>query len=231
MKNKFILFLSCSLFMISCQSQPNKSIKTLSVIEFSKKLSQTQNVQLLDVRTPEEFKADHLDNAINNNILATDFEAKTQSLNKSKPLFVYCKAGSRSAKAAEKLAALGFAIIYNLDGGLMKWNANEMAKPAEKIIGISAQEYNKLLQANTKIIVNFYAKWCEPCKKMEPYISKLQQELKGKINLVRFDVDQNKTILDALKLDGLPVVIIYENQKEIYRHVGYLSEDDLRKHI
>ena len=134
MKNKFILFLSCSLFMISCQSQPNKSIKTLSVIEFSKKLSQTQNVQLLDVRTPEEFKADHLDNAINNNILATDFGAKTQSLNKSKPLFVYCKAGSRSAKAAEKLAALGFAIIYNLDGGLMKWNANEMAKPDRKSV-------------------------------------------------------------------------------------------------
>lgn len=231
MKTIIPLLLICSLSIVKCQSQANKALKTLSVQEFSKKLRQTPNPQLLDVRTPEEFTVDHIENAINNNVLVSDFEPKTQNLDKLKPIFVYCKAGSRSAKASEKLAELGFKTIYNLDGGIMKWYANGMAKPATKIIGICSQEYAELLKTNNKTIVNFYAKWCEPCKKMEPYLLKLQQEFKGKINLVRFDADQNKTILDELKLDGLPVLIIYENQKEVYRHIGYISEEDLRKQL
>ena len=231
MKLKTISILLYAFFALSCQSQQNKAIQTLTVKEFAKKLTNTTNPQLLDVRTPEEFAAEHLDNAINNNVLAADFEAKVKKLNKVKPIFVYCKAGSRSAKAAEQLAEMGFKNIYNLDGGIMKWNASQKSIPSEKIIGICTQEYTELLKQNSKTIVNFYAKWCEPCKKMEPYLLKLQKELKGKINLFRFDADQNKTILDELKLDVLPFVIIYENQKEVYRHIGYLSEEDLKKQL
>lgn len=59
----------------------------------------------------------------------------------------------------------------------------------------------------------------------------MQAEPKSNINIVRLDADQNKTILDELKLDGLPVIIIYKNQKETYRHIGYLSENDLKKQL
>ena len=62
-------------------------------------------------------------------------------------------------------------------------------------------------------------------------MTKLETELKDKITLKRFDADQNKTIVDFLKLDSLPVVIIYENGKEIWRNVGFLSEEELKKHL
>ena len=231
MNSKYLTFLFIVFSTISCQSQSNPAIKTLSVKDFSERLNITENPQLLDVRTPQEYVVEHVDKSINNNILDDEFASKTKTLDASKPVFVYCKAGSRSAKAAEKLAELGFKTIYNLDGGLMKWNANGMAKPSAKIIGICSQEYAELLKKSNKTIVNFYAKWCEPCKIMEPYLLKMQQELKGKINLVRLNADENKTIIDELKLDGLPIIIIYENQKEIYRHFGFLSETDLKKQL
>ena len=231
MKFKFCLLLFYAFSTISCQSQTNPAIKTLSVKDFSEILNTTENPQLIDVRTPQEYVVEHMDKSINNNILDDEFASKIKNLDPLKPIFVYCKAGSRSAKASEKLAELGFKTIYNLDGGLMKWNANGMAKPSAKIIGICSQEYAELLKKSNKTIVNFYAKWCEPCKTMEPYLLKMQQELKGTINLVRLDADQNKTIIDELKLDGLPIIIIYENQKETYRHYGFLSETDLKKQL
>lgn len=231
MNSKYLAFLFIVFSTVSCQSQPNPAIKTLSVKDFSETLKITENPQLLDVRTPQEYVVEHMDKSINNNILDYEFASKTKTLDASKPVFVYCKAGSRSAKAAEKLAELGFKTIYNLEGGMMKWNANGMAKPSAKIIGICNQEYSELLKKNNRTIVNFYAKWCEPCKIMEPYLLKMQQELKGKINLVRLNADENKTIIEDLKLDGLPVIIIYEKEKEIFRHIGFLSEDDLKKQL
>ena len=80
-------------------------------------------------------------------------------------------------------------------------------------------------------MVNFHAKWCEPCKRMAPYILKMQTEMKEQISIVRLDADENKTLLDSMKLDGLPVILIYENGKEIWRNIGFISEDDLKKHL
>ena len=227
MKIKLAIITLFASLAISCQSQNSESITNLSVKEFAEKLKQNKNEQLLDVRTPDEFGSDKIYKSVNNDILSTEFESKSKDLDKTKPVFVYCKAGSRSAKAAEKLEQLGFKVIYNLEGGIMKWNASEISKSVLKTEGISVAEYNKILKNNSVTIINFYAKWCEPCKKMEPYILKLQAKLKDKIPLVRLDADQNKTIIENLKLDGLPVILIYEKQKEVYRHLGYLSENDL----
>jgi thioredoxin-like negative regulator of GroEL len=52
-----------------------------------------------------------------------------------------------------------------------------------------------------------------------------------KIKIVQLDADENKTIVDQLKLEGLPVLIIYEKGKEVWRNVGFISEEELRKHL
>ena len=162
-----------------------------------------------------------------------DFVAKVNSYDKSKPIFVYCKVGGRSAQAANKLGELGFKEIYNLDGGIMKWNAenNANAIPSTKIIGICDQEYGELIKSSDRVMIDFNAKWCAPCKKMNPYILKFQTEMKDKIKIVQLDADENKTIVEQLKLDALPTIIIYEKGKEVWRNVGYISEEDLKKHL
>ena len=231
MKPQILSLLFISFLFIRCQGQPSKTVQTIDVKAYAEKLKTTENPQLLDVRTPEEFSVEHIENATNVNWNSNDFVSKTSNLNKTKPVFVYCKVGGRSAQAANKLAEMGFKEIYNLEGGILKWNAAGMAKPSNKIIGISSQEFNELLKSDKKVMINFHAKWCEPCKKMTPYILKMQTEIKDQIAIIRLDADENKTLLETLKLDGLPVILIYENGKEIWRNIGFISEEDLKKHL
>lgn len=228
---KIISILFISLLFISCKGQTEKAIQTIDVKAFAQKLQTTKNPQLLDVRTPQEYAVEHIGDATNVNWNATSFVLEVEKYDKTKPVFVYCKVGGRSAQAADKLAQLGFTTIYNLDGGMMKWYASGMAQPNNKIIGMCNQEFNELLKSNKKVMVNFYAEWCAPCKKMSPYIIKMQDEMKDKVNIVRLDADKNKTLVEALKLDGLPVIILYENGKEIWRNIGYITEEDLKKHL
>jgi rhodanese-related sulfurtransferase len=133
MNSKIIsLSLICLLFL-SCQGQQTKTVQTVDVTAFAEKLKATDKAQLLDVRTPEEFSSGHIENATNVNWNGDDFVAKAENYDKSKPVFVYCKVGGRSAQAADKLAELGFKEIYNLDGGIMKWNASVNVKPSTLI--------------------------------------------------------------------------------------------------
>lgn len=233
MKLKFISLLLLSFLFISCHGQTSIAVNTIDAKLFAEKLKTYENPQLLDVRTPEEYSVEHIDNAKNVNWNGDDFVAKVNSYDKSKPIFVYCKLGGRSAQAANKLAELGFKEIYNLDGGIMKWKAqgNANAEPSTKIIGICDQEYGELIKSSNRVMIDFNAKWCASCKKMNPYILKFQTEMKDKIKIVQLDADENKTIVEQLKLDALPTIIIYEKGKEVWRNVGYISEEDLKKHL
>ena len=224
------VIVACLLFL-NCNSQTAKNIETIPPKAFAEKIKATPNAQLLDVRTPAEFSGEHIDNAVNVNWNGADFVAKASQYDKSKPVFVYCKVGGRSAQAAEKLSELGFEKIYNLEGGMMKWNSAGLSAPSDKIVGMCDQEYGEMIQSHPKVLVNFYADWCAPCKKMQPYVLKMQEELKGKVEIIRLNADENKTMVSELKLDELPVMLLYENGKLLWQHAGFISEDDLKKQL
>jgi thioredoxin len=231
MKSKILSIFALAFLAISCNGQSKGKVETIDSKSFAEKIHSTNNPQLIDVRTPEEYSTEKIENAKNINWNDDSFETKAKELDKSKPVFVYCKVGGRSAQAAAKLADLGFTQVYNLEGGIMKWNAGPDAKPSPKIIGICDQEYGELVKSGEKVMIDFNAKWCEPCKKMKPYLLKMQSEMKDKVKIVQMDADENKTIVEQLKLEGLPTIIVYEKGKEVWRNVGYISEEDLKKHL
>ena len=93
---------------------------------FSEKLKTLKEVQLVDVRTPEEFGAGAIPNAVNINFYGENFDAQITGLDKQKPIMVYCQAGSpggRSGQTLEKLKEKGFEEIYELAGGYAGWSA------------------------------------------------------------------------------------------------------------
>lgn len=231
MKSKIFSLLLIAFLFTGCQGQTKSTIKTIDKKAFAEKLKEQKNPQLLDVRTSEEYSTGHIGDAVNVNWNGDSFVAQASKLDKTKPVFVYCKVGGRSAQAADKLAEMGFTEIYNLEGGIMKWNASETAEASAKIIGICDQEYGELVKSQDKVMVDFNAKWCAPCQKMRPYILKMQSEMKDKVKIVQLDADENKTIVEQLKLEGLPVIIIYEKGKEVWRNFGYISEEELKKHL
>jgi len=79
--------------------------------------NEMDNVILVDVRTPEEFEAGHLENAKNINWHDANFAQQFEAVGKEETIYVYCKKGGRSASAQEKLKSLGYTNVVNLEGG------------------------------------------------------------------------------------------------------------------
>ncbi len=87
-----------------------------------KLIASDATLQILDVRTPEEVSLGVIKGAKTINWFDADFASRAaEALDKSKPVLVYCKVGGRSAQAANVLLKQGFSNIYNLQGGMMKW--------------------------------------------------------------------------------------------------------------
>lgn len=98
----------------------SEHIKVVSPSDFKAKL-QGNSSQLIDVRTSLEFKSGHIKNAKNIDFFSRSFNEECHKFNKQKPIYVYCRSGARSHKAAKKLAELGFTEIYDLKGGFLNW--------------------------------------------------------------------------------------------------------------
>ncbi|GAB5472595.1 MAG: hypothetical protein Mars2KO_06940 [Maribacter sp.] len=116
MKVYLILFFIV-VFNFSCAQMSSKPITEVSQNEIN-------SVILVDVRTPGEFKAGHLENAININWFDTDFSKQMTKIGKEETVYVYCKKGGRSAKAQQLLDSLGYKKVVNLEGGYDAWSAN-----------------------------------------------------------------------------------------------------------
>ena len=95
-------------------------IKHVGREEF-KSVLQSAKVQLIDVRSPYEFRGNKIKGARNINYHSGNFVEEIDKLDRNKPVLVYCKSGLRSRRSAKKLAQLGFTEIYNLKGGIMSW--------------------------------------------------------------------------------------------------------------
>jgi len=103
-------------------SQTNSVAQNLTLSDFYTAVKDG-DVQLVDVRRPEEFAGGHAVNSININFLGNDFDAQiSEQLSKDKPVYLYCASGNRSGKAMKALESLGFKEIYNLTGaGYKQW--------------------------------------------------------------------------------------------------------------
>lgn len=124
---KKIFSLACLLGFMSCSKTGETVTPTTPVFEdlspaayMAKYKSLTNSPQMVDVRTLSEFNEGHRKEAILIDVTQADFDQQAEKqLNKAKPVFVYCRSGSRSKAAAQRLQNLKFSIIYNLNGGFV----------------------------------------------------------------------------------------------------------------
>ncbi len=117
---KFLLLIVLTAGLLTACDTSAQQTATLSVTDFEKGIKQ-KNIQVLDVRTPDEFRTGHLKNALLADWMnQQEFPKKVQSLDKSKLVYTYCLVGGRSAQAAKWLTKKGYK-VYNLDGGIAAW--------------------------------------------------------------------------------------------------------------
>ncbi|WP_242085428.1 rhodanese-like domain-containing protein [Aestuariivivens sediminis] len=108
------------LILAGCEQFTDNQAKIVTPEEMQI-LLQNERVQLVDVRTPEEYNDGYIENAINIDFYSPTFVEDIEKLDKEQPILVYCKSGRRSAKCSKILEEAGFKKIYDLKGGFSTW--------------------------------------------------------------------------------------------------------------
>lgn len=228
---KLILFLAILGTMTAC-SGGGKGISQLDPKTFNEQLQANTEKQLVDVRTAGEFVQGHIEGAINADINSPNFSNAIQSLDKNKPVFVYCLSGGRSASAAQMLKEQGFKEVLNLEGGILAWNAAQLplsmqeTSPVSK--GMTLSDYQKLVKSKKSVIVDFHAEWCGPCKQLSPILEDFVKKQNGKVELIKIDVDQNQELAEALKIEAIPYVERYEGGNLSWKKLGLFPASELK---
>ena len=235
--NRSIIIIVIAFILNGCtQAQNTQQIKEsrkLSAAEFAQEISKTEDAVIVDVRTPGEFEKGHLTNALNIDWSGSEFDKQVATLDKTKPVFIYCLSGSRSAGAADRMRKEGFENIIELPGGMMDWRANNLPEAAAKTrgAGMSLAQYEALVNSDKLVLVDFYADWCAPCKKMKPYLEKIAVEMADKVTLVRVDADENTELCKTLKVSALPVLKLYKGNKIVWENQGFIDEQSVRAQL
>lgn len=219
----------------SCSSGQTNGIKTnLSATEFADKIKELPNATLIDVRTPDEFSKGHLANANNYDWNGTEFDNQIATLDKSEPVFVYCLSGGRSSSAANKMRSDGFTQVYEMDGGIMKWRGENLPETTDNAVvsnGMSKQQFDALLISDKLVLIDFYADWCAPCKKMKPYLEEISKEMVDKVVVIRINADDNHALCKELKIDALPVLQLYKNKTLSWKNTGFIEKAEVVKQL
>ncbi len=121
-------FSYCCLVLVLAFSCKRKTPEQITIVDkaFLKEEVIGKPVQLIDVRTQEEYDSGHIDDALNFNIINNEtFLEQIETLDKNEPVFLYCKMGGRSNRAAQLLKDQGFTKIYDYSGGYNDWVVDE----------------------------------------------------------------------------------------------------------
>lgn len=134
MKNFMVLVLSVSLVVgvtviTSCigTKTTTKDITPQEAFTLIQKNQNNPDFVIIDVRTPEEFGGEHIEQAININFYSETFRDTLNALDKNKTYLIYCQVGGRSSSALDIMAELNFKEVYNILGGINQWKAEGLS--------------------------------------------------------------------------------------------------------
>jgi rhodanese-related sulfurtransferase len=120
------LLLVMTMALTSCLDTKDATTDVkLVTAEEMQSILELEDVQLVDVRTSQEYEEEHIVNSQNIDFSSPTFDDDIAKLDKGKPVILYCKGGGRSAKCAKKLKDAGFEKVYDLEGGISKWKHSD----------------------------------------------------------------------------------------------------------
>lgn len=91
--------------------------------------------------------------------------------------------------------------------------------------------YEAMVSSAPIVLVEFYATWCPHCRRMAPVVEKLKKELKGQVEVIQLDIDQNQEVSDDNDIEGTPTFLLYRNGTLVWRQSGEMTEDELLEAI
>jgi phage shock protein E len=130
MKSFALLLIACLLPIATVLAEPVTALKNVTINEAEKLIKEDPKIVVLDVRTPDEFKAGHIKGAKNIDFNGDDFEKQIAALDKSKTYVVHCAAGGRSSQACKVIEQVKIPSVVHMKEGFSAWE--KAGKPVEK---------------------------------------------------------------------------------------------------
>lgn len=231
---KYLLLISFIITSFFSYAQEAK-IHNLNAKDFAEAIKSGE-VLLLDVRTPKEFQAGHIENSGNINFYASDFKKKLDLINNDQKVYIYCYSGVRSEKTIKMLADRGFKNIYNLEKGILDWNNSSL--PLKESAGadkskkkeMTSKQYEELTEKGL-VLVDFYAPWCAPCKRMMPIVEQTEKDFTNKLKVQKIDTDSNKSLSKSLNVVGIPLFVLFKDGKKVFEKNGMMTQEELNQLI
>ncbi len=103
-----------------------------------------------------------------------------------------------------------------------------MSKP----IAIDDSNFDQIvLQAETPVLVDFWAAWCGPCRLVAPLVEELAEEYEGKISFAKLDVDQNPKMASKYGVMSIPTLLIFKKGEPVSNIVGFRPKAELKRSL
>ena len=88
-----------------------------------------------------------------------------------------------------------------------------------------------VLQAETPVLVDFWAPWCRPCLMVAPILDELAEEYSGRVNIARLDVDQNPKTAAKYSIMSIPTMLLFKKGKPIANIIGFRPKEELKRSL
>lgn len=110
--------------------------------------------------------------------------------------------------------------------GAKEVNVSELVRPV-----VSAEFEREVLQAEGLVLVDFWASWCPPCRRLAPVVDALASDYQGRLSVAKVDVDENPELAQRYGIQSIPTLILFRDGRAVDKRLGALPKDDLRHFV
>lgn len=129
------------------------------------------------------------------------------------------------------LAILFIAVLIGISLGTGKKAEKTKVEAANSVIPVTSANFEQeVLNSDKRVLVDFYADWCGPCKILSPRVAEIANENKD-LKVVKINVDQNEDLARKYNISSMPTLLVIEKGKELNRAVGALSKSTVLKFV